>query len=63
MLLFLGTFDLKPGDVVLANGNWRDKTVATVEDQKGEGIIVKWTCGGSTRYRWDFEHKVVRGDA
>ena len=62
MILFPATIDLKPGDVVLANGNWRDKTVDSIGDQKGEGIIVNWTCGGRTRYRWDFEHKVVRAE-
>ncbi len=63
MMLFLASIDLKPGDVVLANGRWRDKTVCSIEQQEPNCIIVNWTCGGRTRYRWDFEHKVVRGDA
>lgn len=60
MILFLATIDLKPGDVVLANGNWRDKTVNSIEQLEDYCILVNWTCGGRTRYRWDFEHKVVR---
>lgn len=51
--------DLKPGDVVKANGHWRDKTVEKTET-KGEGVIVHWCDGGCTRHRLDFEHTVFR---
>lgn len=60
MMLFLASIDLKPGDVVLANGSWRDKTVNSIERLDGNCVLVNWTCGSSTRYRWDFEHKVAR---
>lgn len=62
MILFLATIDLKPGDVVLSNGNWRDKTVNSTKQLEGCYILVNWSCGGQTRYRCDFEHKVVRAE-
>lgn len=58
MLRIVST-DLKPGDVVKANGDWRDKTVEKTET-KGEGVTVHWCDGGCTRYHLDFEHTVFR---
>lgn len=60
MKLRLATIDLKPGDIVLANGDWRDKTVVYIEEQQGECVIVHWSCGGKTRYHFLFEHNVFR---
>ena len=50
MRLTLISFDLKPGDVVLAKGNYRDKTVALVVPTSDKDVMVTWTCGGQTRY-------------
>ena len=50
MRLTLISFDLKQGDVVLAKGNYRDKTVALVVPTSEKDVTVTWTCGGQTRY-------------
>lgn len=44
MRLTLISFDLKPGDVVLAKGNYRDKTVALVIPTYYKDVMVTWTC-------------------
>jgi hypothetical protein len=50
MRLTLISFDLKQGDIVLAKGNYRDKTVALVVPTSDKDVTVTWTCGGQTRY-------------
>ena len=50
MRLTLISFDLKPGDVVIAKGNYRDKTVTLVVPTYYKDVTVTWTCGGQTRY-------------
>lgn len=50
MRLTLISFDLKQGDIVLAKGNYRDKTVALVVPTSDKDVTVTWTCGGKTRY-------------
>lgn len=55
----LTSSDLLPGDVVLATGRYRDKTVDTVEPV-GCDYRVYWRAGGSTRYSHAHIHLVVR---
>ena len=50
MRLTLISFDLKLGDVVLAKGIYRDKTVTLVVPTYDKDVTVTWTCGGQTRY-------------
>ena len=61
MILNLITLDLRPGDVVIAKGNYRDKTVAAVELTPKKDKLITWTCGGQTRYNALTEHEVWRG--
>ena len=50
MRLKLISFDLRPGDIVLAKGNYRDKTVTLAVPTYDKDVMVTWTCGGQTRY-------------
>ena len=62
MLLRLITFDLRIGDIVIAKGNYRDKTVAMIEHVSDKDSLVTWSCGSKTRYNQLTEHQVWRGE-